>query len=126
MSGIGQKPSILYRSMLPSFRRVFITVEHPPLFLKLPSSVYQVHKSVQIYFFMCVIKKNESYYESIRINTKYQVPCTKTQEAEFRSKYESLLGTLYLVPCTILYQIVAFPPNNRMLTINSCVWLGSR
>ena len=38
-----------------------------PSFSKLPSSVYQVHKSVQIYFFMSVIKKNESYYEAIRI-----------------------------------------------------------
>ena len=39
---------------------------------------------------------NMNQSESIR-STKYHVPCTKTQEAEFRSKCESLLGTLYLV-----------------------------
>ena len=46
--------------------------------------------------------------------------------AEYQSYYESLLGSWYLVLSTFPYQIVAFPPNNLMLTINSCVAFGSK
>jgi hypothetical protein len=63
---------------------------------------------------------------SVRHWKKYQVTSIKYQDAKRIQVHPSPARRGGYLVLRTFYQIVAFPPNNLMLTINSCVWFGSR
>ena len=104
--------------------------------MRIPTSLFNIQHSA---FDISKIVPSTKYHVPRRLSSRIpvllRIPTSSfsTQRSAFDISLNSLLrisyfilGTWYLVLSTILYHIVALPPNNRMLTINSCVWFGSR